>query len=157
MGTKYGCPRQPDRKPLNNLTGNLSENLPRNHRGRAFYQGKSRNTAFPTLRINPPSRRDPPQTDRPPAGVRAAGYPQSLINHGRVSTGAQNLARHIDAPTVASGRRIFTEKKSGKNTAHPELWAAPDFMPPGDMVVVPSLERLGRSLQAVPPELSMLS
>ncbi|MGW5851744.1 recombinase family protein [Streptomyces sp. NPDC055254] len=38
-------------------------------------------------------------------------------------------------------------KKSGKNAEREELWAAFDFLREGDTLVVPSLDRLGRSLQ----------
>jgi DNA invertase Pin-like site-specific DNA recombinase len=69
------------------------------------------------------------------------------IGYARVSTGGQNLERQIDALTTAGCRRIFAEKKSGKNAERPELLAALDFMRAGDTLVVPSLDRLSRSLQ----------
>ncbi|MFF0658376.1 MULTISPECIES: recombinase family protein [Micromonospora] len=39
------------------------------------------------------------------------------------------------------------EKQSGRDTDRPELVACLDFMHPGDTLVVPSLDRLSRSLQ----------
>ena len=69
------------------------------------------------------------------------------IGYARVSTGGQKLERQIDALTRAGCRRIFAEKRSGKNTERPELAAALEFMRPGDTLVVPSLDRLSRSLQ----------
>ena len=69
------------------------------------------------------------------------------IGYARVSTGGQKLERQIDALKAAGCRRIFAEKKSGRNTERPELAAALDFMRPGDTLVVPALDRLSRSLQ----------
>ena len=42
---------------------------------------------------------------------------------------------------------MFTDKKSGKNVEREELWRCLDYLRPGDTLVVPSLDRLGRSLQ----------
>ncbi|MFI8007889.1 recombinase family protein [Streptomyces sp. NPDC086010] len=69
------------------------------------------------------------------------------IGYARVSTGGQNLDRQVDGLTLARCRRIFKEKKSGKNDARPELKACHAFLEPGDTLVVPSLDRYGRSLQ----------
>ena len=41
---------------------------------------------------------------------------------------------------------IFADKKSGKNAVRPELKACLAFLRPGDTLVVPSLDRLSRSL-----------
>ncbi|MEU0566979.1 recombinase family protein [Nonomuraea sp. NPDC005983] len=43
--------------------------------------------------------------------------------------------------------RILADKKSGKNVEREELWKALDYLCAGDTLVVPSLDRLGRSLQ----------
>ena len=69
------------------------------------------------------------------------------IGYARVSTGGQKLERQLDALTAAGCRKIFAEKKSGKDTDRPELAACLDFMAAGDTLVVPSLDRLSRSLQ----------
>jgi DNA invertase Pin-like site-specific DNA recombinase len=39
------------------------------------------------------------------------------------------------------------DKKSGRNAEREELWKALDYLRPGDTLVVPSLDRLGRSIQ----------
>jgi DNA invertase Pin-like site-specific DNA recombinase len=65
----------------------------------------------------------------------------------RVSTKAQLLDRQIHALTEAGCIRIFSDKKSGKNAEREELWKALDYLRPGDTLVVPSLDRLGRSIQ----------
>ncbi|MFB7467078.1 recombinase family protein [Streptomyces sp. NPDC056224] len=69
------------------------------------------------------------------------------IGYARVSTGGQKLDRQIDALTLAGCRRIFADKKSGKNDLRPELKACHAFLQSGDTLVVPSLDRYGRSLQ----------
>jgi DNA invertase Pin-like site-specific DNA recombinase len=48
-------------------------------------------------------------------------------------------------PQAASGS--FADKKSGKNAEREELRKALDYLRPGDILVVSSLDRLGRSLQ----------
>ncbi|MCQ8194646.1 recombinase family protein [Streptomyces sp. RCU064] len=69
------------------------------------------------------------------------------IGYARVSTKGQLLDRQIDALTNAGCRRIFADKKSGKNAERPELKACHAFLTEGDTLVVPSLDRYGRSLQ----------
>lgn len=80
-----------------------------------------------------------------------AAEPAALTGHkigyARVSTGSQRLDRQIDALTTTGCRRVFADKKTGKDTDRPELAAALAFMQPGDTLVVPSLDRLSRSLQ----------
>ncbi|MEV4167340.1 recombinase family protein [Nonomuraea dietziae] len=69
-----------------------------------------------------------------------------LIGYARVSTRGQSLDRQIDALSTAGCRKIFADKKSGKNALRPELKACHAFLTPGDTLVVPELARYGRSL-----------
>ncbi|MEV4868629.1 recombinase family protein [Streptomyces syringium] len=69
------------------------------------------------------------------------------IGYARVSTGGQKLDRQIDALKAAGCRKIFADKKSGKNDLRPELKACHAFLDAGDTLVVPALDRYGRSLQ----------
>ncbi|MFJ8016785.1 recombinase family protein [Streptomyces sp. NPDC096339] len=69
------------------------------------------------------------------------------IGYARVSTSGQKLERQFDVLTAAGCRKIFADKKSGKNAFRPELKACHAFLDPGDTLVVPSLDRYGRSLQ----------
>lgn len=70
----------------------------------------------------------------------------TLVGYGRVSTRDQNLDRQHTALTDAGCIRVFTDKKSGKDTDRPELAACLDYLRPGDTLVVLSLDRLARSL-----------
>lgn len=71
----------------------------------------------------------------------------ALVGYGRVSTKGQLLDRQIHALNEAGCQRIFTDKKSGKNAEREELRKCLDYLRAGDTLVVPSLDRLGRSLQ----------
>jgi len=73
----------------------------------------------------------------------------ALIGYARVSTKGQLLDRQIHALTMVGCLRIFADKKSGKTAEREELWKALDYLRPGDTLVVPSLDRLGRSIQDV--------
>lgn len=64
-----------------------------------------------------------------------------------MSTKGQLLDRQIHALSEAGCIWIFADKKSGKNTEREELWKALDYLREGDTLVVPSLDRLGRSIQ----------
>jgi DNA invertase Pin-like site-specific DNA recombinase len=70
-----------------------------------------------------------------------------LIGYGRVSTRGQNLDRQIRALTKCGCAKIFADKLSGKNTDRPELIECLKYLREGDTLVVPSLDRLARSLQ----------
>ncbi|WP_328543493.1 MULTISPECIES: recombinase family protein [unclassified Streptomyces] len=69
------------------------------------------------------------------------------VGYGRVSTRGQLLDRQTAALEAAGCVQVFTDKKSGKNAEREELWKCLDYLRPGDTLVVPSLDRLGRSIQ----------
>jgi DNA invertase Pin-like site-specific DNA recombinase len=70
-----------------------------------------------------------------------------LVGYGRVSTREQNLARQQAALTAVGCAKCFFDKASGKNTDRPELTRMFDYVRPGDVLTVISLDRLGRSLE----------
>ena len=70
----------------------------------------------------------------------------ALIGYARVSTVGQLLERQQHALAEAGCLRVFADKLSGKDADRPELAACLDYLRPGDTLVVPSLDRLSRSL-----------
>ena len=73
----------------------------------------------------------------------------ALIGYARVSTSGQLLDRQQHALAEAGCLRVFADKLSGKDADRPELAACLDYLDylrPGDTLVVPSLDRLSRSL-----------
>jgi DNA invertase Pin-like site-specific DNA recombinase len=68
------------------------------------------------------------------------------IGYARVPTSGQLLDRQTRALTEAGCIRIFADTQSGKTAERPELTACLDYLRPGDTLVVPSLDRLSRSL-----------
>ena len=70
----------------------------------------------------------------------------ALIGYARVSTSGQLLDRQQRALAEAGCLRVFADKLSGKDADRPELAACLDYLRPGDTLVVPSLDRLSRSL-----------
>lgn len=71
----------------------------------------------------------------------------ALIGYARVSTSRQLLDSQVLALEAAGCLRIFTEKVSGRHAERPELIACLDYLRAGDVLVVPRLDRLARSLQ----------
>jgi hypothetical protein len=64
-----------------------------------------------------------------------------------VSTTGQLLDRQTRALTEAGCLRVFADTGSGRSADRPELAACLAYLRPGDTLVVPSLDRLSRSLQ----------
>lgn len=71
------------------------------------------------------------------------------IGYARVSTAKQDLARQVDALTAAgiSAEHVFVDKKSGATTARPGLQDALRHLRAGDVLVVHTLDRLGRTVR----------
>jgi DNA invertase Pin-like site-specific DNA recombinase len=68
-----------------------------------------------------------------------------IFGYARVSTEAQNLDRQLDALKKYGVDHIYNEKMTGTKRDRPELAKMLDRMTGGDVVVVESLSRLGRS------------
>ncbi|ABG91952.1 possible resolvase, N-terminal [Rhodococcus jostii RHA1] len=77
-------------------------------------------------------------------------YAQSVeLGYARVSTSKQDLDRQIDALTKAGIEQanIYVDKKSGTTTDRPGLQALLGYARPGDVIVVHTLDRLGRTVR----------
>jgi DNA invertase Pin-like site-specific DNA recombinase len=69
------------------------------------------------------------------------------IGYVRVSSIDQNEARQVEALADLHIDKVFTDKASGKDTKRPQLQAALDYMRDGDVMVVPSMDRLARNMR----------
>lgn len=71
------------------------------------------------------------------------------LGYARVSTTKQDLERQIDALTAAGipADRIYVDRKSGATTDRPGLTALLDYARDGDVIVVHTLDRLGRNVR----------
>lgn len=70
-----------------------------------------------------------------------------IFGYARVSTQSQNLDRQIDALKTygVPDERLVVEKISGTTKDRPELTKLQQFLRDGDLLVIESLSRLGRS------------
>jgi DNA invertase Pin-like site-specific DNA recombinase len=64
-----------------------------------------------------------------------------------VSTNGQLLDRQLHALNEVGCLKVFTDKQSGRDADRPDLIACLAYLRAGDTLVVPSLDRLARSLQ----------
>ncbi len=71
------------------------------------------------------------------------------LGYARVSTAKQDLDRQVDALHQAgiAPERIYLDKKSGATTDRPGLRAALEYARDGDVIVVHTLDRLGRTVR----------
>jgi DNA invertase Pin-like site-specific DNA recombinase len=71
------------------------------------------------------------------------------LGYARVSTVKQDLDRQIDALTAVGipSERIYLDKKSGATVDRPGLSAVIGYARDGDVIVVHTLDRLGRTVR----------
>jgi DNA invertase Pin-like site-specific DNA recombinase len=71
------------------------------------------------------------------------------LGYCRVSTTKQDLDRQLDAVSKLGipPERIFVDKRSGSTTDRPGLRALLDYARAGDVIVVHTLDRLGRTVR----------
>lgn len=74
------------------------------------------------------------------------------IGYARVSSKEQNLARQIEALQEAGCEKIYTDKISGKNFERPEYQKMISELTSGDIVIILSVDRLGRNYNEVMEE-----
>lgn len=68
-----------------------------------------------------------------------------IFGYARVSTLEQNLDRQTDALKVSGAEKIFKEKITGTKEDRPQLNKMIEQLRSGDIIVIESLSRLGRS------------
>ena len=85
------------------------------------------------------------------AAVRRRGLVRSQggVGVARESTAKQDLERQIDALTAVgiARERIYLDNKSGARVDRPGLRAVLGFARRGDVIVVHTLDRLGRTVR----------
>ena len=71
------------------------------------------------------------------------------LGYARVSTTKQDLERQVDALHRAgiTPDRVYLDRKSGATTDRPGLRAVLDYARAGDVIVVHTLDRLGRTVR----------
>ena len=71
------------------------------------------------------------------------------LGYARVSTAKQDLDRQVDALQAVGidPTRIYLDKKSGSTVDRPGLRAVLEYARPGDVIVVHTLDRLGRTVR----------
>jgi DNA invertase Pin-like site-specific DNA recombinase len=67
-----------------------------------------------------------------------------IYGYARVSTAAQDLAPHVAQLKAARCEKIITEKMTGTTAERPKLRKLITMLAPGDVVIVPAVDRLSR-------------
>ena len=70
--------------------------------------------------------------------------PGMIYGYARVSTASQDLAPHVAQLKAAGCERIFRKKITGTTADRPELRKLIGRLAPGDVVVIPAVDRLSR-------------
>lgn len=81
-------------------------------------------------------------------------YENRIYGYARVSSKDQNENRQIEALTIAGvdGRFIFTDRQSGKDFNRPQYMVLINALRRGDILVIPSIDRLGRNYTEIQNE-----
>jgi len=74
------------------------------------------------------------------------------IGYARVSDRGQNLARQLEALEAAGCEKVFTDKISGKNFDRPEYQKMISELTSDDVLIILSIDRLGRNYNEVTEE-----
>src|SRR5947209_20537588 len=67
-----------------------------------------------------------------------------ILGYARVSTDAQDLTSQVAQLKAAGCERVFHEKISGATADRPQLKKLMTALGPGDVVIVPAVDRLSR-------------
>lgn len=79
------------------------------------------------------------------------------LGYIRVSSVSQNLSRQREIVSTFCPAKIFEDTITGRSTRRPALDALVSYCRQGDKIVVPSIDRLGRSLVDLNDILSMIT
>ena len=71
------------------------------------------------------------------------------VGYVRVSTIEQNEVRQIEAMKADGVEKIYMDKKSGKDFNRPEYQKMITFLRKGDILVIHSIDRLGRNYEEI--------
>ncbi len=74
------------------------------------------------------------------------------VGYARVSDRGQNLARQLEALEAAGCEKIYTDKISGKNFDRPEYQKMISELTGDDVLIILSIDRLGRNYNEVTEE-----
>jgi DNA invertase Pin-like site-specific DNA recombinase len=67
-----------------------------------------------------------------------------IYGYARVSTVAQDLASQLAQLKAAGCEKVFREKITGTTADRPQLRKLMAALPPGDVVIIPAVDRLSR-------------
>lgn len=75
----------------------------------------------------------------------------TMYGYARVSSKDQNLNRQLDALSAVgvSEESVFADHLSGRNFDRPGYQSLVDRLQPGDVLVVKSIDRLGRNYDEI--------
>lgn len=69
-----------------------------------------------------------------------------IYGYVRVATDAQDLASQLAALKAAGCEKLFYEKLTGANVERPQFKKLMAILSPGDMVLIPAVDRLARDM-----------
>jgi DNA invertase Pin-like site-specific DNA recombinase len=67
-----------------------------------------------------------------------------IYGYARVSTDAQDLTAQVAQLKAAACEKVFRDKRTGVNTDRPQLKKLMAALAPGDVVIIPAVDRLSR-------------
>src|SRR5271170_4527818 len=76
--------------------------------------------------------------------------PGMISGDARVSTGAQDHTSQLAQLNAAGCEKVFREKLTGTNADRPQLQKLIIKLAPGDVVIIPAVDRLSRDTTDLP-------
>lgn len=72
-----------------------------------------------------------------------------IIGYARVSSVDQNERRQLDALKKSAAEKVYIDKQSGKNFDRPAYQEMIDHLRKKDVLIVSSIDRLGRNYREI--------